>query len=251
MSLTETNWFTRPRVVEPLRHRHEGNHHPSVSCFSLGASFPSRVPLGQQRPPGLGLRTAALFAVGIMFALLFNLLLKQHHVYTEYGVESSSLVFSCKWWMPPCFGLASIIIGLGHPLLDSLLDSPHLYKREWSSVIRCLGLFIGLGYAGAKLPNVTNVQLSCVLALMAVGLWYLFDKTSHGFMFSLAFALISTAFSQLLVYWDHYRFLQPDFLWVRSWITCVMFAASVCFGNIGRQLVFTQVSSPAPRLKID
>ena len=46
-----------------------------------------------------------------------------------------------------------------------------------------------------------------------------------------------------------YRYTEPDFLFVRSWLPCVFFSGGVTMGNIGRQLA--AVSIFMCRLKCD
>lgn len=98
-----------------------------------------------------------------------------HSIAEDTGTASGNFL-DIKWWVPPSFGLASIVIGLGYPLLDGMLDSPHRYKREWSSVIRCLGLFTGLVYAGAVSREIFCVwsMFICICVLPNFFFWYEF-----------------------------------------------------------------------------
>eukprot|EP01137_Pigoraptor_chileana_P016247 Opistho-2@72923 len=186
-------------------------------------------------------RIGVLFGAGVFLSVLFNLLQTQHHV-TQFPPDVARIL-SSAWWIPVACGYATVLVGLAYPAVDAWLGQPHTFKRDWSSVMRCVGVFIGINYASAKLPFSTNVQLSCMLALMAIGLWWLFDRTIRGFALSLIVAACSTISVQLIVYFGLFRYTQPDFVGVRSWIPCVFFAAGVTFGCIGRQLAFDDDSS--------
>ena len=35
---------------------------------------------------------------------------------------------------------------------------------------------------------------------------------------------------------SHFRYTEPDFLYIRSWLPCIFFSGGVTMGNIGRQL---------------
>lgn len=41
------------------------------------------------------------------------------------------------------------MIGLLYPCIDRRLGEPHQFKREWSSVMRCVAVFVGINHASA------------------------------------------------------------------------------------------------------
>ncbi|XP_029386303.1 insulin-induced gene 2 protein isoform X3 [Echeneis naucrates] len=41
------------------------------------------------------------------------------------------------------------MIGLLYPCIDGHLGEPHKFKREWSSVMRCVAVFVGINHASA------------------------------------------------------------------------------------------------------
>uniref|UniRef100_A0A8P4GCF8 Insulin-induced gene protein n=1 Tax=Dicentrarchus labrax TaxID=13489 RepID=A0A8P4GCF8_DICLA len=192
------------------------------------------------RTTNLGIRGAMLFSVGVFLALVLNLLQVQRNV-TLFPPDVISSIFSSAWWVPPCCGTASAIIGLLYPCIDSRLGEPHKFKREWSSVMRCVAVFVGINHASAKVDFANNVQLSLTLAALSIGLWWTFDRSRSGFGLGVSIALLATLATQLLVYNGvfHYQGLQytsPDFLYIRSWLPCIFFAGVITMGNIGRQL---------------
>jgi len=42
-----------------------------------------------------------------------------------------------------------VIIGLLYPFFDYKLGEAHKYRREWSSVMRCIAVFVGINHASA------------------------------------------------------------------------------------------------------
>lgn len=45
--------------------------------------------------------------------------------------------------------LLAAMIGLLYPCIDRRLGEPHKFKREWSSVMRCVAVFVGINHASA------------------------------------------------------------------------------------------------------
>ncbi|XP_028356905.1 insulin-induced gene 2 protein isoform X5 [Physeter macrocephalus] len=128
------------------------------------------------------------------------------------------------------------VIGLLYPCIDRHLGEPHKFKREWSSVMRCVAVFVGINHASAKVDFDNNIQLSLTLAALSIGLWWTFDRSRSGFGLGIGIAFLATLVTQLLVYNGVYQYTSPDFLYVRSWLPCIFFAGGITMGNIGRQL---------------
>lgn len=187
------------------------------------------------RTTNLFIRGTMLFSVGIFLALVLNLLQVQRNV-TLFPPGVISSIFSSAWWVPPCCGMASAVIGLLYPCIDRCLGEPHKFKREWSSVMRCVAVFVGINHASAKLDFANNVQLSLTLAALSIGLWWTFDRSCSGFGLGVGIALLATLATQLLVYNGVFQYTSPDFLYIRSWLPCIFFAGVITVGNIGRQL---------------
>ncbi|XP_078538503.1 insulin-induced gene 2 protein [Lissotriton helveticus] len=183
----------------------------------------------------LVVRGCVLFLVGVFLALVLNLLQIQRNV-TLFPPDVISSIFSSAWWVPLCCGTASAVIGLLYPCIDRHLGEPHKFKREWSSVMRCVAVFVGINHASAKVDFANNMQLSLTLAALSIGLWWTFDRSRSGFGLGIGIAFLATLVSQLLVYNGVYQYTSPDFLYVRSWLPCIFFAGGITVGNIGRQL---------------
>ncbi|XP_054236790.1 insulin-induced gene 2 protein isoform X2 [Indicator indicator] len=84
--------------------------------------------------------------------------------------------------------------------MDRHLGEPHKFKREWSSVMRCVAVFVGINHASAKVDFANNIQLSLTLAALSIGLWWMFDRSRSGFSLGVGIAFLATLVSQLLVY---------------------------------------------------
>ncbi|RKO89849.1 insulin-induced protein family, partial [Blyttiomyces helicus] len=180
-------------------------------------------------------RALVLFLLGFAFSVIIDHLQKEHGI-TRYPSDVSQL-FDSASWVPISCGLSAVLVGTLYPVLDWTWGArPHRFNREWSSVLRCCGGFIGVNYAASKLPWNNSVQVSITLALLGIGLWFLFDRTWHGFMLSTLMASIGTWVVYMLVSHGFYSFTRADFFGVRSWFPCILYASCICFGSIGRQL---------------
>ncbi|OQV25940.1 Insulin-induced gene 2 [Hypsibius exemplaris] len=193
----------------------------------------------RQSQRSLTVRALVLFIVGILFALVLNLLQVQRRV-TLFPPEVLTSLFSSAWWIPPWVGAGSAFIGIIYPFVDKKLGKPHRFKREWSSVMRCIAVFVGINHASAKIAFANNLQLSITLGAMSVGLWWLFDRSRSGFGLGVAIAVLSTCATQILVYNGIFQYSEPDFLYVRSWIPCIFFSGGITIGSLGRQLAFSE-----------
>ncbi|XP_048861988.1 insulin-induced gene 2 protein [Brienomyrus brachyistius] len=183
----------------------------------------------------LVIRGVMLFSVGVFLSLVLNLLQVQRNI-TLFPPDVITSVFSSAWWVPPCCGTVSVMIGLLYPCIDHCLGKPHKFKREWSSVMRCIAVFVGINHASAKVDFENNVQLSLTLAALSIGLWWTFDRSRNGFGLGVSIAFLATLTTQLLVYNEVFQYTSPDFLYIRSWLPCIFFAGVITMGNIGRQL---------------
>ncbi|MEJ1269332.1 insulin induced gene 2 [Cricetulus griseus] len=115
------------------------------------------------------IRGVVLFFIGVFLALVLNLLQIQRNV-TLFPPDMVTSIFSSAWWVPPCCGTASAVIGLLYPCIDRHLGEPHKFKREWSSVMRCVVVLVGINHASVKVDFDNNFQFSLTLAALSVGL---------------------------------------------------------------------------------
>ena len=47
------------------------------------------------------------------------------------------------------FIFSAALIGLAYPYMDEKLGKAHRFKREWSCVMRCIAVFVGINHASA------------------------------------------------------------------------------------------------------
>ncbi|XP_052245989.1 insulin-induced gene 2 protein-like [Dreissena polymorpha] len=181
-------------------------------------------------------RGLILFCCGIIFSLVLNLL-QVHRELLEDGQQPGSFAhYDSSWWVLPACGLTAAFVGLLYPVLDSHLETSLKYKQEWSNVMRCVAVFVGINHASAKLDFMNNLHMSLTLAAMCIGLWWLFDRSKSGFGLGVGIAVLATILTQFLVYQGIYKYGQADFMFIRSWLPCIFFSGGVTMGNIGRQL---------------
>ncbi|ESN96896.1 hypothetical protein HELRODRAFT_102315 [Helobdella robusta] len=178
-------------------------------------------------------RVVSLFFAGVLFSLVLNLLQFQRQITIFPDLVDN--VFSSTWWVPPSCGFAAALLGMFYPYTDrhfGLFNE----KQEWSGVMRCVAVFVGINQASAKIDFSNSLQFSLTLLIMSFGLWWLFDKSMVGLLLGVLFSFVATFMTQLLVYWELFKYSNPDFVFVRSWLPCIFFSASVTMGLIGRQL---------------
>ncbi|KAF9351564.1 Insulin-induced protein 1 protein [Mortierella sp. AD094] len=182
------------------------------------------------------IRALILFVLGFAFSLVVDHLQTQHNL-IKYPSNMHQL-WDTASWLPPTCGFSAVLIGTLYPLGDYLRRERCVERNTYdmSSVIRCFGGFIGVNYAASKLPWTSGMQTTFTLALISIGLWFWFDRTFHGFLISLTVALVGTMVAYVLVLNGWYSFTRADFFGVGSWIPCILYSSSVCFGSIGRQL---------------
>jgi len=184
-------------------------------------------------------RGAILFVFGVFFSLVLNLL-QVHRELLEPGQEPGKYDhYESSWWVLPACGMTAALVGLLYPFLDHRLEEPLKYQGEWSGVMRCVAVFVGINHASAKLDFANNLHMSLTLAVMSIGLWWLFDRSKSGFGLGVGIAVLATFLTQFLVYQGIYKYSKADFMFMRSWLPCIFFSGGVTVGNIGRQLAIT------------
>uniref|UniRef100_A0A8C4RBY9 Insulin induced gene 2 n=1 Tax=Eptatretus burgeri TaxID=7764 RepID=A0A8C4RBY9_EPTBU len=206
---------------------------------AVGTILVLSVPMGALRwlpgGPSLVSRILLLFLVGVLLALVLDLLHIQRRVIL-FPPEVIAGLCPGAWWLPLCCGSAAVAIGLLYPCMDSCLGEPHRFKREWSSVLRCVAVFMGIYHASAKIDFANNGQLLLTLAALSVGLWWMFDRSRSGLGLGIGVATLATITTQILLSSGVFQSVLPDILYVHSSLPCIFFAGGITIGNIGRQL---------------
>ena len=160
--------------------------------------------------------------------------------------ESRSLTLRKEsYWIPFLCGFAGILMCWAVPLLDWFQGIR--IKRDPSHLLRCIGGFIGVNYAVCSFHGVQDAQLAVTLGILGIGLWFLFDRTLHGFLVGFVVAAVGTCFVSFLVRMDVYRcvffpktylksFRQSGFYGVPLWLPPVLYSSSILSGSVGRHL---------------
>ncbi len=93
---------------------------------------------------GLCSRAVILFLTGSFLATLklFQDITETRSVFSL-GLMNS---LSYTWWIPLMIGAFACLIGLIYPCIDSKLGEPHYFRREWTSVVRCIVVFVGINH---------------------------------------------------------------------------------------------------------
>lgn len=96
-------------------------------------------------------RGVVLFILGTFFAMVlftFSVLpeVRRRRI-QDIGIIAN--LFSAVWWIAPSSGTAAAVVGIIYPCSDIRLGKPHKLEREWSSVAKCVVLFLGISHACA------------------------------------------------------------------------------------------------------
>jgi len=141
------------------------------------------------------------------------------------------------WWTPLLFALAGIILGVSHPLLDTVFreDMPRGgTEPSWLWVWAGISVFVFQYYLSAQLdgwqsspplsqvvvPMATAIDL--ILAAIAVAQWSFFDGSRQGFVMAAVTAVCGPALEVALISLGLYSYTHPQlFNAVPTWIPWV------------------------------
>ncbi|KXJ12636.1 Insulin-induced gene 2 protein [Exaiptasia diaphana] len=186
-------------------------------------------------------RGIVLFLIGGFLAMvLFALSIlpeAQKRRLGSFPIEIIIRVYSTFWWIPPSCGTMAATIGLACPGLDSWLGKPHNFQREWSSVARCVAMFVGISHGTAKLDFSSSYHLFVFMAITSILLWWFFDRSILGLGIAATSALAASVAVILLLYLGVWILRYRQVLAV---VPGLFFSGAVTFGNIGRQLAMVE-----------
>lgn len=162
---------------------------------------------------------------------------------------------SC-WWVPLLFGGAAVVLGVGHPLLDSIVQSAQApsqlptvlrsqeskeevptstsflqkeptggYAPSWSFVLVSIALFAvqydlsGVLAEKASSGELPWVNVNLALAGTAVAHWATFDRTRNGLSWAALTAAVGPVVEIGLIEGLHlYHYTHPDVFGIPLWI---------------------------------
>ncbi|KAK9759378.1 hypothetical protein K7432_017736 [Basidiobolus ranarum] len=180
------------------------------------------------------IRAFILFFIGFSFALINDQLDAQHNI-TQYPDPVTRLMVSTRTSV--LSGFLAVLLGTAYSWLDTYYSkSTHMFYDDWSNAIRSLGGFLGVNLAASKLSLSNTMELAGILALIAVGLWFFFDRTVHGFGIAFLSTVVGTLFIYAQVHYGVYHFTNPDFYGFRAAAPCLIYSSCICFGTLGRQI---------------
>ncbi|VDN12764.1 unnamed protein product [Dibothriocephalus latus] len=177
------------------------------------------------------LRSTLLFGLGVGLYYVFGLLQGcRSGIFTD---KFSLHVLKTNSGIPLCCGFLAVFGGLLSPHICTQLQLMHPDETEWCSVIRCLVFFVGINHATTKIDFISNSQLLFTIASLALGVWWLFDRSLGGILIGSGTSLLGTASCQLLA--DRRVIYSTDPL-LFSWLPCVFFSGGITISLVGRQL---------------
>eukprot|EP00316_Scyphosphaera_apsteinii_P001595 CAMPEP_0119312858 /NCGR_PEP_ID=MMETSP1333-20130426/27052_1 /TAXON_ID=418940 /ORGANISM="Scyphosphaera apsteinii, Strain RCC1455" /LENGTH=310 /DNA_ID=CAMNT_0007317535 /DNA_START=37 /DNA_END=970 /DNA_ORIENTATION=+ len=147
------------------------------------------------------------------------------------------------WWVPPAFGLAGIILGTAHPLLDRLNGVPRP-TPGWPATLLCIACFVGSyelsGVLAEAAASSTHdfMTLDLPLLLSAACIFLAFERSAGGlFMCALLFVIGPLVEIGLINVLHLYAYTHPDLYGVPSWIPQVYAAGGPAVGALGRKVL--------------
>jgi hypothetical protein len=176
----------------------------------------------------------SLFLHGILLFCTGCALFKMFTTLTPIGISNGACIL---------FGIMALTVGILLPILDLftpdtstvLFNDTRLFweRAGWSTAMRYISGFIGLAWAAQKLQWTSAVQLGMVLAVVSIGIWFLFDRTQNGAFMGAVFGMVGLvavlSFPTLSVF-------HGD-ITATAWVPSVVFSFCIAFGNMGRLLL--------------
>ena len=192
-------------------------------------------------------------------------------------------ILETAWWVPPLFGGAGVVIGLGHTLGDSLrlrvgalaetfegvdkktfLDEcPGKPVTGWepspAATALAISCFATQYFFSGALATTTNnpfgdhvprLAVDGVLAAWGIAAWWGFDRTAQGLVMACLTAVAGPVAEIGLINIAHlYAYASPDVLGVPTWIPWVYFCGAPAVGLLARAVraeIRAALQLPAP-----
>ncbi|BFZ63464.1 hypothetical protein YB2330_004586 [Saitoella coloradoensis] len=115
-------------------------------------------------------------------------------------------------------------------------------KVDWTSIMRCIGALMGMGYAASKIQG-SVVQISSLLALFCSIVWFVFDRTQDGLLLSSIVAIAGAVYVNTVAP-DAFYATGTGMFGSPGWVPASLFSFACTFGIVGRSLLNTL---PAPK----
>ncbi|PRT55783.1 INSIG family protein [Wickerhamiella sorbophila] len=135
-------------------------------------------------------------------------------------------------------GLSAIILGLVLPVVDYIMPVAFRSQskgakagKDWLSIVRALGAFLGMMYAVSKLQIATIFW-----CLASPFLWFVLDGSPNGLIAATGTAVGGPLLMYLTFPESFTAMPGRDITQVLWWLAASYFSASIFFGNLGRRL---------------
>ena len=204
-----------------------------LSVYKLNSIVRASYISGEEMNITLGSRIIVLFLTGFFCSLAILLQQIQRNILVP---GSLTQLHRSAWWITPSTATAAVFIGLAYPCVDQWLGDKHEFGREWSSVLRCLAIFVGITHASVKISFADGLQLSIAVMALSFAMWWLFDRSLGGIILGFFIAFSGTCIIHSLASNGVLTLTEPDFQYIYSWLPGIIFAGGTTFGSIGRQL---------------
>jgi hypothetical protein len=170
------------------------------------------------------------------------------------GTEDTLVLLTTTWWTPVLFAVAGVILGISHPVLDSIFyeDVPQGGRDpSWTFVLLGISAFALQYWISAVLEAPLLGQsigsfpvLDVVLCSTAFAHWVTFDRTRQGAMMAALTALAGPVVESTLISFGLYHYAHPQLFYdaIPSWIGWVYACGGPAVGNLGRKVAATLLS---------
>ncbi|MCP5468073.1 MAG: hypothetical protein H7A32_02250 [Deltaproteobacteria bacterium] len=140
-------------------------------------------------------------------------------------------------WFPLLIGLSMGVLACLYPILDKSLRV-QIRINKFPRALLGVSLAIALYIASSYLPWKNAGYNDFVLALSAIILWWVFDRSKTGLILGGLMAFLGTATEWILVKWSVFYYLPTaDHLdGVASWLPWLYFGATTTVGGLSRSL---------------
>lgn len=160
------------------------------------------------------------------------------HTHSGTEIYANPDFFMMPWWVPPEFGLATLMIGFTH------LDFDKRFRQmarvpAWTEVVAGLGIFT-TQYFVSGFMKVDEPFRLIGQGVIAMSLWLAFEGTANGLILAFATAIVGTIMEIGLSATGVFHYNQSDIQWhmggVPLWLPFLYISGSVTVGNLARRI---------------
>lgn len=170
----------------------------------------------------------------VLLGAVVGPLLDRAHAWTgAIAYDTPVTPLGVPWWVSLVYVGAALGIGLSHPPLDRALRRPQRVTLSTGRLAGGFAAMASLWVASGLLPG-SNVAIALVLAVGAVGMLIVLDRTWQGILLALGTGLGGVVVEATLVRLGLFHHRSPDWLGLPVWLPLLYFGGSVAIGNLAR-----------------